>query len=706
MSRARVRISSGSPFPLGATHDGRGVNFAVFSANATRIEVCLFDANGKIETGRISLPENTNEVWHGYVPGLKAGQLYGLRAHGPYSPQEGHRFNSHKLLIDPYARLLAGEMIWNDAHFGYVVGNDAADLSYDDRDSASYMPKCVVVAPRPPPRMLFSGSRKKSRRPTSWTDTIIYEAHVKGLTVLNPDLPEAIRGTFAGLGHHKTIEHLVRLGITTVELMPVHGFYDDRYLVEKGLRNYWGYSTLCFFAPANRYLKPHSDLAEIRTAIDRLHEAGLEVLLDVVYNHTAEGNQLGPTLSFRGLDNSSYYKLGEDLRYYHDTTGCGNTLNFEHPRVVQLVMDSLRYWAEEFQIDGFRFDLATSLGRDQRRFNDQGALLTAIGQDPVLSRTKLIAEPWDLGEDGYQIGNFPPGWAEWNGRYRDDMRSYWKGDEGFLPALASRLLGSADLFDKRGRHPWGSINFVTAHDGFTLADLFSYNTKHNEANQENNVDGHDDNRSWNCGVEGPSDDCDLTLLRHRMRRNLIVSLLFSQGTPMILMGDEVGRSQAGNNNAYCQDNEMSWLKWRDLDALDESFFMFLRGVVDLRRRLPLLRQRNFLHGSIVRKGLKDVTWLRADGKEMTPADWSKGLHRSVGLMLGDNTPQAHALLLFSNAYHDKVSFRVPAPTGMTSWRLLVDTARGLLEPPEPLIEGGTNLNVSGRSQLLFEARRR
>jgi isoamylase len=705
VSRVRLRVSAGSPYTLGAVPDGRGVNFAVFSANATRIEVCLFDQDGKTETARVALPENTNEVWHGYIPGLKAGQLYGLRAYGPYSPREGHRFNPNRLLIDPYARLLAGKLTWNDAHFGYVFGGEAADLGYDERDSAPFMPKCVVVAPRPPSRTLFAGSRKKVRR-TPWTDTIIYEAHVKGLTMLNPDVPEAIRGTFAGLGHHKTIEHLVRLGVTTLELMPVHAFYDDRHLVEKGLHNYWGYSTLCFFAPASHYLKPRSDLAEIRTAIERLHEAGLEVLLDVVYNHTAEGNHLGPTLSFRGLDNAAYYKLADDPRYYQDTTGCGNTLNVGHPRVLQLVMDSLRYWAEEFHIDGFRFDLATSLGRDQRAFNNQAALFTAIGQDPVLSRTKLIAEPWDLGEDGYQVGNFPPGWAEWNGRYRDDTRSYWRGDEGFLPALTSRLLGSADLFDKRGRRPWTSINFVTAHDGFTLADLFSYSGKHNEANQENNGDGHGDNRSWNCGVEGPSDDYEVALTRHRMRRNLIAGLLFSQGTPMILMGDEVGRSQAGNNNAYCQDNETSWLKWSDLDALDESFFTFVRGLVDLRRRLPLLRQGKFLHGDTVRKGLKDATWLRADGKEMTPADWSNSHCRSVGLMLGDNSPQPHALLLFTNAYHEKVSFRVPAPADMTSWRLLVDTARGLLEPPEPLIEGGTSLAVPGRSQLLFEARRR
>jgi isoamylase len=704
MSRGRVRISGGAPYPLGAVPDGRGVNFAVFSANATRLEVCLFDADGKTEIARVALPENTDEVWHGYIAGLRAGQLYGLRAHGPYSPSEGHRFNPHKLLIDPYARLLAGDLDWNDAHFGYAPRNGEADLHFDTRDSAPFTPKSMVVAPKKPQHSMFA--RKKQRRPVPWADTVIYEAHVRGLTVRNPDLPEAVRGTFAGLGHHKTIEHLTRLGITTIELMPVHAFYDDRYLVEKQLRNYWGYNTLCFFAPATRYLKPDSDLGEIRTAIDRLHTASIEVILDVVYNHTAEGNHLGPTLSFRGLDNASYYKLADDPRYYHDTTGCGNTINMGHPRVLQMVMDSLRYWAEEFQVDGFRFDLATSLGRDQRTYSPNAGLLAAIGQDPVLSRLKLIAEPWDLGEEGYQVGNFPPGWAEWNGRFRDDLRSYWKGDEGYLPALASRLLGSADLFDKRGRRPWASVNFVTAHDGFTLVDLFSYNHKHNEANCENNADGHDDNRSWNCGVEGPSSDCDLSLQRLRMRRNIMASLLFSQGTPMLLMGDELGRTQHGNNNAYCQDNEISWFNWSDIDALDESFCTFLRGLVDLRRRLPLLRQKRFRHGEMVRKGVKNVTWLRADGKEMTPADWSNGLHRSVGLILADATAQGHALLLFCNAYHDKVPFRMPSMVGIGTWRLVVDTARGLLEPPEPLVEGGTTVQVAGRSQILYEARRR
>jgi isoamylase len=703
MSRARLRVNDGMPYPLGATHDGRGVNIAVFSAHASRIEVCFFEPDGVREAARAVLPENTDEVWHGYFPGIKAGQLYGLRAYGPYAPQEGHRFNHNKLLIDPYARLLKGGLEWNDAHYGYVLSSDEADLSFDERDSAAFTPKCVVVPERAKPRLLLGG-RRKQRRPTAWSDTIIYEAHLKGLTALNNDLPEAVRGTFAGLGHPRTIEHLTRLGVTAIELLPVHAFFDERYLVEKQLHNYWGYSTLCFFAPADRYMRSSGDLNEIRTAVDRLHDAGIEVILDVVYNHTAEGNHLGPTLSLRGLDNASYYKLADDPRYYFDTTGCGNTLNVGHPRVLQMVTDSLRYWVQDFNIDGFRFDLAAALGRDQRHFADNGGLLTAIGQDPVLSRVKLIAEPWDLGDGGYQIGNFPPGWAEWNGRFRDDMRSFWKGDDGYLPAFAGALMGCADLFDKRGRRPWASVNFITAHDGFTLSDLFSYNEKHNEANKEDNRDGHDDNRSWNCGVEGATDNPDIQMLRHRMRRNLMASLLFAQGAPMMLMGDESGRSQRGNNNAYCQDNDVSWMKWHDLDALDESFASFVRGLVDLRRRLPLLRQPQFLHGEVVRKGLKNVTWLRADGREMAQEDWSNGLNRSVALMLADSSP--NALLLFANAYHEGVSFRVPAPAGMKTWRLLVDTGRGLLEPPEPLLQGGAELVVPGRSLLLFEARKR
>ena len=571
-------------------------------------------------------------------------------------------------------------------------------------NSAAFMPKSVVVGPTKGKPRFSLGLRKKMARPAPWPDLIVYETHLKGFTALNTEIPQPIRGTFAGLGHTKAIEHLVRLGVTAVELLPVHCFYDDRYLVEKNLTNYWGYSTLNFFAPAERYLRSGEDLNEIRTTIERLHEAGIQVILDVVYNHTAEGNHMGPTLSFRGLDNASYYKLADDPRYYFDTTGCGNTLDVGHPQVLQLVMNSLRYWVQEFGVDGFRFDLATTLGRDGRQYGETGSLLSAIRQDPVLARVKLIAEPWDLGEGGYQVGNFPPGWAEWNGRFRDDMRAFWKGDGGHLPAFASGMLGSADLFDKRGRRPWASVNFITAHDGFTLADLVSYNDKHNGANLEDNRDGHDDNRSWNCGAEGDTRDPDILMLRDRMRRNLITTLLLSQGTPMLLMGDEQGRSQNGNNNAYCQDNELSWLKWDELDALDESFFSYVRGLIDLRKRLPLLRQQQFLHGDVVRKGVKNVVWFRADGQEMAPADWTNGLSRSVALMLADAGP--HALLLFANAYHEGVSFKIPAPAGMKTWRLVVDTARGLLEPPEPLVDGGSEVLVPGRAQFLFEARKR
>jgi isoamylase len=702
MSRARVRVNAGAPFPLGAAHDGRGVNFALFSANATRVELCLFTPDGTRETARVALPEFTDEVWHGYLPGLKPGQLYGYRVHGPYAPSEGHRFNPHKLLIDPYARRVHGEPAWCDAHYAYKRGEND-DTTFDEQDSAPFMPKCVVVG-RPSRWPPFTGGRRKPRRSTPWQDTIIYEAHVKGLTALHPGVPKALRGTFAGLGHPKIIEHLLKLGVTAIELMPVQCFFDDHFLVEKGLKNYWGYSTLAFFAPAPRYLGASGEPTEMKAAIERLHDAGIEVLLDVVYNHTGESNHLGPTLSFRGIDNVSYYRLADDPRFYVNDTGCGNTLNLSHPRVLQLVMDSLRYWVQEFDVDGFRFDLATALCREQGKFSPDSAFLAAVRQDPLLSTIKLVAEPWDLGEGGYRLGWFPPGWAEWNGRFRDAVRSFWRGDEGRLSMLAGGLLGSADLFDKRGRRPWDSVNLITAHDGFTLLDLYSYNDKHNQANREESRDGHDDNRSWNCGVEGETSDEDVLDLRDRLRRNAMATLLFSQGTPMILMGDEMSRTQQGNNNAYCQDNAVSWLNWGDPDARERAFCEFLTRLIGLRRARALLRQPRFLHGDPVQKGLKDVTWLRADGHEMAPADWETGHHRSVALMLADR--DGDALLLFLNAYHDGVSFRVPAPSGIDAWHLLADTGRGLVNPHEGPVEAASHVIVAGRSHLLFEAARR
>jgi isoamylase len=700
VSRARVRLEAGLPYPLGATFDGSGVNFALFSAHATKVEVCLFDANGRRETVRIALPEYTDEVWHAYLPGVQPGQRYGYRVHGPYAPKEGHRFNPNKLLIDPYARALSGALVWDDAHFGYRLGASDQDLSFDERDSAPFMPKCVVVESAE--RWKPSFPWKRERRPrVHWADTIIYEAHVKGMTALHPHVPERLRGTFAGLAHHRTIERLVKLGVTAIELMPVHAFFDDRHLLERGLSNYWGYNSVTFLAPAERYLSPGGNINEFKHMVHRLHDAGIEVILDVVYNHTGEGHHLGPTLSFRGIDNASYYRLADDRRYYFDSTGCGNTINVRHPRVLQMIMDSLRYWAAECHVDGFRFDLATSLGREVRAFEPDASFLDAVGQDPLLSRVKLIAEPWDVGEGGYQLGSFPPGWAEWNGRYRDDVRSFWRGDTGFLPAVARGLLGSADLVEKRGRRPWATVNFVTAHDGFTLIDLCSYNHKHNEANSEGNRDGHHDNRSWNCGAEGATEDLAILDLRDRMRRNLMATLLISQGTPMLLMGDEVGRTQGGNNNAYCQDNTTSWLDWRNVDERNKAFLDFTSGLVGLRRRYPLLRQTRFLHGeTVVQNGPKNVTWLRPDGNEMTAADWHDASVKSVGLMLaGRDDP---FLLVLLNAHVADLQFRAPAPRGIGGWRLLADTARGLIEPDESRLEAGAAVPVPARSLLLYE----
>lgn len=694
------KVEAGHPYPKGATYDGHGVNFAVFSEHADAVDICLFDADGMRETQRIKLPEYTNEVYHGYVRGLRPGQLYGLRVYGPYAPPEGHRFNANKLLLDPYAKQLHGQLNWDDALFGYRIGAKDADLSFDERDSAPFLPKCVVVD-------IGSGWRpahpwKDEKRPRiHWAETLIYEAHVKGMTALYPDVPKKLRGTFAGLAHQRVIEHLVKLGVTAIELMPVQASLDDRYLVDRGLTNYWGYNTIGFFAPAPRYISETGDLSEFRHMVHNLHAAGIEVLLDVVYNHTAEGNHLGPTLSFRGIDNASYYMLADDRRYYFDTTGCGNTINQFHPRVLQMIMDSLRYWAEECHVDGFRFDLASSLGREHRNFEGNARFFDAVLQDPTLSPTKLIAEPWDIGEGGYRLGGFPPGWAEWNGRYRDQVRSYWRGDQGFTPGFARDLLGSADLFDKRGRRPWTSINFVTAHDGFTLIDVFSYNRKHNEANGESNKDGHDDNRSWNCGQKGPTNDPKILDLRDRMRRNLMTTLMVSQGTPMMLMGDELGRTQRGNNNAYCQDNETSWLDWSCIGDRDQSFLTFTIELIKLRKRLPLLRQTRFLHGEeVFTDQIKDVAWLRLDGLEMTSDDWNNEVSKSIGLMLCRESDPP--LLLLTNAHSEELNFKLAAPSGYVGWRLLVDTARGVIEPAEPAAALGVTTKLPPHSLLLFE----
>jgi isoamylase len=702
MARQIAPVEAGLPYPLGASHDGSGVNFALFSANATRVQLCLFDESGRNETARVTLPEYTNEVWHGYIPGVRPGQLYGYRVHGPYAPAEGHRFNHNKLLLDPYAKSLRGTIIWNDADYGYQLGSPEADLSFDKRDNAPFMPKCVVVESGSKRRYSFPW-RKEMRPRTKWAHTVIYEAHVKGMTMRHPAVPEKARGTYAGMGHPAVIDHLVKLGVTAVELLPVHAYVDDSFLQDKDLSNYWGYNSIGFFAPSGKYLGVGSDISQFKLMVHRLHEAGIEVILDVVYNHTAEGNQLGPTLSFRGIDNASYYMLADDRRYYFDTTGCGNTINQAHPRVLQMIMDSLRYWVEECHVDGFRFDLATSLGREKRHFDPDATFLDAIAQDPVLSQVKLIAEPWDIGENGFQLGTFPPGWAEWNGRFRDDIRSYWKGDSGFLPGLASGLLGSADIFERRGRRPWSSINFITAHDGFTLADLYAYNHKHNEANGEGNRDGHDDNRSWNCGAEGPTDDPEIRKLRARMRRGAMAALLLAQGTPMILMGDEIGRTQNGNNNAYCQDNELNWMDWRRIGREDEDFFEFTAGLIRLRKRFPLLAYPHFLHGGAAMvDGTKDATWLRPDGEEMEQADWSNGFARSIGLMLARSGTSA--LLIMLNAHHEDIDYRTPTPRAVPDWRLMADSGRGLIEPNEPPLKAGGVLKLPARCVMLFEGR--
>ncbi len=551
------RIREGLPHPRGATWDGKGTNFALFSGHATKVELCLFDETGETETDRIALPEYTDQIWHGYLPDATPGTIYGYRVHGPYEPNAGHRFNPNKLLLDPYAHAHYGTLQWNPAIFGYKL-ESGDDTTFDDRDSAPFMPKCSIAD------LSFTWrGRRVRRRPIRWEDTIIYETHVKGFTQLNPLVPKGQRGTYAGLGTRKVLEYIKSLGVTSIELLPVHTFIDDSHLLEKGLRNYWGYNTIGFFAPDPRYASRKKDsLREFKEMVAKIHDAGLEVILDVVYNHTAEGNEKGPTLSFKGIDNASYYRLLPDnKRYYINDTGTGNTVNLSHPRVIQMVTDSLRYWVEHTNVDGFRFDLGTILAREPNGFDNQSGFLKAVSQDPVLGTVKLIAEPWDCGPGGYQVGGFPPGWAEWNDKFRDTVRDFWRG-QAPASALTERMCASVGVFNHQGRRPWACVNFVTAHDGFTLNDIVTYNDKHNEANGEDNKDGSSDNRSWNCGVEGPTDNPEINAVRERQIRNMLATLLLSQGTPMLLAGDEFGRTQKGNNNAYCQDNEISWINWK------------------------------------------------------------------------------------------------------------------------------------------------
>jgi len=699
-----TRIAEGTPFPLGATWNGNGVNFALFSAHATKVELCLFDETGQHEIERIELPEYTDEVWHVFVPNLKPGAVYGYRVHGPYEPEKGHRFNPNKLLLDPYAKAHIGELKWAPEIFGYTLGSEEGDLSFDERDSAPFVPKCKVVD------ATFSWSHPE-RNPLPWDRVIFYETHVRGFTKRHPEVPEELRGTFAGLGQKPVIDYIKSLGVTSVELMPVQTFVNDSYLLEKGLTNYWGYNTIGFFAADPRFFASSTDsVSEFKGMVDSFHNANLEVILDVVYNHTAEGNERGPTLSFKGIDNASYYRLMPDEpRYYINDTGTGNTLNLSHPRVLQMVTDSLRYWVTEMKVDGFRFDLATILGREPHGFDEGGGFLDSCRQDPVLSSVRLVAEPWDCGPGGYQVGGFPPGWAEWNDRFRDAVRAYWKGDEGMVADLAARLTGSGDKFNHRGRRPWASVNFIAAHDGFTLNDLVSYNDKHNEANGEDNKDGHSDNKSWNMGVEGPTDDIDIRQQRERQKRNLLSTLLLSQGTPMILAGDEFGRTQKGNNNAYCQDNEISWVDWEGIDEDGRALTEFVRNLTTLRHRLPVLRRSRFLTGEYNEAlDVTDARWLSPDGTDLTPEQWADPLMRCFGLVIdgraqasGIRRPASDAtLLLVLNAHHDVVNFTLPEVPEGERWTCLLDTNMPV-RAELPQFSAGDDYQVTARSLLLF-----
>ena len=704
-----MEIWPGKPYPLGATWDGAGVNFAIFSANATRVELCLFSGpDGQREVLRMPLREQTDQVWHIYLPEIRPGQQYGYRIHGPFLPQEGHRFNPAKLLLDPYAKAITGTIRWSDALFGYTIGHPEADLSQDTRDSAPGLPKCVVVDPA------FSwGDDALPRIP--WHRTILYELHVKGFTIRHPAVPPELRGTYAGLTCPPVLAYLRALGITAVELMPVHQFVADKHLVDQGRTNYWGYNTMGFMAPDARYSSSGvvgQQVAEFKTLVKTLHREGIEVILDVVYNHTAEGNHLGPTLSFRGIDNAAYYRLvADDRRYYMDYTGTGNTLDMTHPAVLRLIMDSLRYWVMEMHVDGFRFDLAATLARALHDVDRLGAFFDIVHQDPVLSQVKLIAEPWDLGPGGYQVGNFPHLWAEWNGLYRDTVRQFWKGDSGQVGGLAYRLTGSSDLYGPTGRLPYASINFVTAHDGFTLHDLVSYNEKHNDANGEGNRDGHQENLSWNCGCEGPTDDAAIVALRECQKRNFLATLVLSQGVPMLLAGDESGRTQHGNNNAYCQDNELSWVDWQ-LDAAQHELLEFVRRLLRLRQQHPTLHRRHFFQGRAIRgSAVKDLTWFRLDGKEMTEKDWGNPDTRCFGLRLaGDAIEEVDerghrivgdTLLILLNAYWEALPFVLPAHRPKLRWQLLLDTHDTARRRQVCLVRGGRPYELGARSLALF-----
>jgi glycogen operon protein len=690
-----MRVWPGAPYPLGATWDGVGVNFAIFSEHATRVELCLFDSpDAEMETVTIPLAEHTDMVWHGYLPDVRPGQLYGYRVHGPFSPASGQRFNPHKLVLDPYAKVIRRIARWDESLFGFQYG--AEDTTFDERDSAPFAPLAAVID-----NSFTWGDDRPLRTP--WHETLIYELHVKGFTKLNPKVPEPLRGTYLGLASEPAIRHLTSLGVTAVELMPVHQHLNEWHLVKRGLVNYWGYNTLSYFAPDVRYASSADAVREFKMMVRALHAAKLEVILDVVYNHTGEGNHTGPTLSLRGIDNTAYYRqLPDQPRFYQDFTGCGNTLNMRSPRVLQLIMDSLRYWVNEMHVDGFRFDLASALARELHAVDKLGAFFDIIHQDPVLSQVKLIAEPWDLGEGGYQVGNFPTKWTEWNGKYRDAVRRFWRGDRGVISEVATRLSGSSDLYEQSGRRPYASINFITAHDGFTLADLVSYNEKHNEANGEDNADGENHNLSWNCGVEGPTADRRIIDLRQRQRRNLMATLLLSVGVPMISGGDEMGRTQGGNNNAYCQDNEISWTDWEPT-AERRDFLDFTRQVIRIWKDHPVLRRRKFFQGRRIRGAdVLDIAWLDASGREMTDATWSSPDVRCLGVRLnGDAIDEVDergarivgdTLLLLLNAGDQMIAFTLPAMRDEERWETLIDTS----DPWAP----SRRLRPGGRYELL------
>ncbi len=703
-----MRVWPGEPYPLGATWTGVGVNFALFSEHATRVELCLFDsAESSRESQRIALPEQTDMVWHGFLPDVRPDQLYGYRVHGPYDPSAGHRFNPNKIVMDPYAKSVGRTIRWDDAMFGYVVGHADADLAFDERDSAPFAPLAAVIDPA------FTWGDDRPRR-TPWHDTVIYEMHVSGFTRLHPEVPEHLRGTYEALTTEPALQHLKKLGVTAVELMPVHHHARDRHLEVKGLSNYWGYNSFGYFAPERRLAASNSPaeiVREFKRMVRALHAAGLEVILDVVYNHTAEGNHLGPTLSFKGIDNASYYRLvHDDRRYYMDFTGCGNTLNMQSPQVLRVIMDSLRYWVLEMHVDGFRFDLASALARELFDVDRLGAFFDIVHQDPVLSQVKLIAEPWDLGQGGYQVGNFPVLWTEWNGKYRDTVRRFWRGDGGTVSELATRLAGSNDLYEQSGRRPYASINFITAHDGFTLRDLVSYNDKHNEANLEENRDGENNNLSWNCGVEGETDEPRVLELRARQMRNFLATLILSQGVPMLSHGDELGRTQRGNNNAYCQNNPITWIDWRLTDE-QKALCEFTSRLIRLRQRQPVLCRRKYFQGRRIRGGdVKDLAWLAPDGREMTDEAWNADFVRSIGMVLAGNAIEERdergapivgdTLLVLLNAHHDKVAFRLPdLHVGEYQWMRLLDTADPLVL--DRAFRGGVRYPLQGRSLVVF-----